>query len=179
VNTYLDSTLSYLAEVARYHEDYERARPAYEQSIVVAGSMGLRPALSLANLAAVALHDGDYRGAVQFLAESWEACSVQGIQRFGDFLLTVFAGVFAGSGQPVVVATLLGSARAEMDRLGASLEAADQRIYDQVMAATRQELDSSAFQAAWEQGQAMNTEQAFNHGRERWALAAPTPEGPI
>jgi predicted ATPase/transcriptional regulator with XRE-family HTH domain len=165
--------LSSLAEFARYHDDYERARSAYDEGRVVHYERGLKSGVWSANLAAVVLHDGDVHRANQLLVEGWNNSLESGNKSDLAFMLVVWSGVSVSCQQPELAARLLACSTAAFEQLGTGLEAPDQKLYERVLADTRSQLSATAFDAAWLEGRAMQLEQAHAQVQEQLAPLGP------
>jgi predicted ATPase/DNA-binding CsgD family transcriptional regulator len=153
--------LNVLGELARLNGDYERAEAAYEESLAVCkGVDDRRGAIALVNLGYVALHKGDYVRAEAVMKEGLKLMSTLMTKYHMAIVLSMLAGPTVARGQPKRAAILLGAADSIFQTLGAAPQPADQLEVDRFAAETRALLGNSAFEAAWDEGQAMSLEAA-------------------
>ncbi|HMA37621.1 MAG TPA: hypothetical protein VKY74_24420 [Chloroflexia bacterium] len=138
-----------------------RAIGLYEESLGLLRALGVKPlvALVLHNLGLAVLPDQPGRAAALF-AESLRINQDLGDQRAIAECLAGLVGVAAYSGQPARAVRLAGAAAALLAQLGTCLEPADQRQYDQALAAAQARLDPAARATAWAAGQALSCGQA-------------------
>ena len=94
--------------------------------------------------------------------EWWIAWCLEGVAR-----------VAAVQEQPARAARLFGAAQALRDAVGAPRPPAYRSYQEHKLAATKDLLDEAAFAAAWEEGQAMTSEQAIEHALERSTVPEP------
>lgn len=156
-------SLNSLGELARLEDDYNSAGALYEESLQVrrevGGKMGI--AVALHNLAHVAHHQQDYGKAEALLMESATL-----FQKLGSTLDTAtciagLAGVLVAKGQSLTGTRLLGAVGVVLDKLGATMWAADRDDYDRTLSAAHRQLGKEPFDSAWAEGSKMSLEQAL------------------
>lgn len=154
--------LNVLGELARLNDDYEGASIAYEESLAVGQETGdkRRVAIALVNLGYVALHQGDYLRAEAVMKKGLTLLSGLKTKYHMAITLPMLAGPAVAKGQLKRAATLLGAADSSFEMLGASPQPADQVEAERFAADARERLGDAAFEAAWDEGQAMSLEEA-------------------
>jgi tetratricopeptide (TPR) repeat protein len=154
--------LNIIGELARLSGDDERARRAYEECLAVCQQTGeaLRTCYNYVNLAYVAQHEGDHERALGLVRQALQLARDRKATRDIASFLWTFAGSIAALGQLMRAARLLGASEAALERMGAFHQPSDQPEIDRIMVAVRDQLDASAFEAAWAEGRAMTLEQA-------------------
>jgi tetratricopeptide (TPR) repeat protein len=165
--------LNSLGEMARFQGDYERAASLYEGSLALFRELGgrLQIAMILHNLAYVVLRQGDGQQAAASFGES--LVLYQDLKRKHGVIecligLACVAAATVGE-QPATAeraARLFGAAEGLFESTGGGLAAADQAEYDRYLTLAREQLDESAFGAAWAEGRAMTMEQAVAYALE-------------
>jgi non-specific serine/threonine protein kinase len=163
--------LNSLGEMARFQGDYKRAAALYEESLTLFRELGGRVqiAMMLHNLGYVVLRQGDGRQAAALFEESLALYQALKRKHGVTECLIGMAGVAAAGGQPATArraARLFGAAEELLEATGGGLAAADQAEHDRYVALTREQLDESAFGAAWAEGRAMTMEQAVAYALE-------------
>lgn len=142
-----------LVEEAREIMEILRDRPGIIKALSVLGDVSLnqgrpRAAHELYERALAILQDVE--------DEWWIAWCLEGV-----------AGVATVQEQPARAARLFAAAQALRDAIGAPRPPAYRSYYEHNLAAARNLLDETAFAAAWQEGQAMTSEQAIEYALER------------
>jgi predicted ATPase/DNA-binding CsgD family transcriptional regulator len=174
--------VSFLALAASDEGDYERAEALTEEGLILHRELGnIRGVvMHLTRLGTLALLRDDHARAAALLEEdlrlSWE---------LGDEINLVFsllgsAGVAASRGQPARAARLWGAVDAMGESSGVVAVSPMFRSrrhygYEDRLAAARAQLDKGAWEAAWEEGQAMTLEQAVEYALESQEPSYPPP----
>lgn len=162
-----------LGELSRLVGNLGRARVAYESSVAMCRANGnkRREAIALVNLSYVAQGQGDYQGAESFCLAGLALLHELKLEYHSTIALAMLAGPTAGQGWATQAATYLGASEGIFERMGTTLQPADQVEIDKYIAQTRQLLDRDTFDTAWQKGRAMSIEQilvyAFAAGKER------------
>jgi predicted ATPase/class 3 adenylate cyclase len=157
-----------LGELARMDGDYARARVLYEEALMnaEAASDNLGKCLSYLNLGQVALHEGRYVEAAE-LFKSAMALSVELGHTYGVAgSLDGLGAVAAGRRQPQRAARLYGAAEAMREVVGIPMEAPDQIDYELNLSGARAQLDEAAWHTLWNEGRAMNMDQAIEYAMQ-------------
>ena len=158
-------TLNPLGDLARLASDYEQAARLYKESLALwqerRAQLGIASALH--KLGYVAQHRDDYAQAQAFFAESLVLQRDQGNKQGIAECLAGLAGLASVVGPAERAARLFAAAAELLAATGAPLAPADRADYDRAIAALRSQLDEAAWQAAWQDGQAMSLEQAITH----------------
>jgi hypothetical protein len=126
---------------------------------------------SLNSLGDLADNEGDYVKARTLYEESLALARELGNKVGIPASLARLGAVALGAGQVDRAAKLLGAADGLLQSIGARLIGADRLSYERAVASARALLRVEAFGKAWQEGQAMNIEQAIKYGLER------TPKG--
>jgi predicted ATPase len=154
--------LNIIGEIASFSGDDERARRAYEECLAVSQATGetRRIRFMYDNLTFLAQRQGDYARARQLAEQGLQLALAMNSQLDIADSLAALAGVIGVTGQPERAARLLGAWEAALERMGASVQPADQPNHDRNITAVRAQLDPLTFAAAWRAGRAMSLAQA-------------------
>lgn len=157
--------LNIIGELARLSGDDERARRAYEDCLVVCQQTGeaLRTCYNYVNLAYIAQHEGEHEHALALVRRALQLSRDRNDARDIASFLVTGAGSIAALGQLQGAARLIGASEAALERMGAFHQPSDQPELDRIIVAVRDQLDASAFEAAWAEGRAMTLEQAVSY----------------
>jgi predicted ATPase/class 3 adenylate cyclase len=159
------SSLNALGDVARWKGNYTTAEGLYAESLALLRALGTQAgiALLLTNLGHVRGKQGNEEAAQALLREGLIIFQQLGDKRGVARALTELAVVAARSDrrQPQRTVRLLAAASALLASIGARLEPATQRDFEQSLAAARAHLDEPAFATAWGAGQALSLDAAM------------------
>jgi tetratricopeptide (TPR) repeat protein len=170
--------LTGLAEVALRQGDYERATVLEEESLALRREIGETwgIAVSLGNFAWNALRRDDLKQAQAMLAESLtlrrEIGDIGGaawcLEKFAE--IAQLAGQSASSARRLMdsrrAAKLFGAAQSLPSPIGSVIDLADQPGYERLVAAVRAQLDEQTFISSWEEGGAMDLDEAVAYSLE-------------
>jgi tetratricopeptide (TPR) repeat protein len=150
------SALNNLGEVARCQDDDERACRLYAESLQLHQELGNKPETPrlLHNLGYLALHRGDCAQAAAYFRESLESFERLGMTRGVAENLAGFAAVAASCGRAAEAARLWGTAEALHETVGTPVWPSDRREQLRYQAIARAQLDTTSWEAAWQQGRA-------------------------
>ena len=167
------STLVATANLAQTHKelgDRYRARALWEDVVsrARAASAERIEAASLAGLAEIAVDEGRPSDALRMLKESLRIRRDLGDVVDISDLLCHFAHALAVEGRARPAAQLLSSSEAHYAKIG-SASLYTTRMNEKTLSTIRAELDEAALTQAWEQGQALTTDEAV-------ALALDSPD---
>ncbi|HEY0603934.1 MAG TPA: tetratricopeptide repeat protein [Herpetosiphonaceae bacterium] len=154
--------LIYLGNVALEQGHYRRAAALFEDSLQHFRELGDKSSMatSLKHLGQVALFQGNVEQAAAWSRESFALYRDAGVKLGIAECLESMATIVWAQGAAAWAIRLVSAAATLRDELGAQLATADRTHYDQMLATARRQLGVQAFQAAWEQGQALTPEQA-------------------
>lgn len=155
-------SLNIIGEISNFSGDNERALWAYEECLKVSQVTGetRRIRFMYGNLTFLAQRQGDYVRARQLAEKGLELALTMDSQLDIVDCLATLAGVIGVTGQPEKAAQLLGAWEAALERMGATVQPADQPHHDRNIAAVRAQLDPQVFDEAWRAGRAMSLAQA-------------------
>ncbi len=152
-----------LGLIASYQSDYASAYTLHQESLATYRALDEKSGMAIAsgNLGHVAMHLGRLDE-----ARAWQAESLQVFNAVGDKdglteCLERFAMLANANANFRRAAQLFGAASVLRKEAGTSLAPADQAEYDSALNATRAQLDSATFDAAWQAGQAMTIERVM------------------
>jgi predicted ATPase/DNA-binding NarL/FixJ family response regulator/DNA-binding XRE family transcriptional regulator len=166
---YIAISLTSLGEVAQCQGDNTQATRYYQESLRLYREVGDKGGIAwtLHHLGYIAQHQGDPMRAVRLFAESLalekkDLPNKPGIARclvgLGGIVITQDKNPQAA----LQAARLFGAAETILDAIGAHLEPVDEREYQASLATVHARLTSTAFEAAWAEGQALTVEQAVD-----------------
>ncbi|HEX8917344.1 MAG TPA: tetratricopeptide repeat protein, partial [Chloroflexota bacterium] len=148
-------------DLARLSNDLDQAQTLYEQSWVLwkeaRGMPGVASALH--KLSQLRRHRGEMDDAMALLRESVHLQQELGNKQGIAECLAGFGGLAYDRGDPKRAARLLAAAARVLEDTGAPLAPADRVEFERDVAAARSALGESAYQAAWEEGQALTVEE--------------------
>jgi tetratricopeptide (TPR) repeat protein len=163
--------LTALGEVRLRQGRYDEALPLLEESLVIRRDMGHRVYIAtiLGAIALAAIRQKDYHRAAQKLVESLSIRKAIGDKGGVAWCLEKFGQLESAMGQKgdaVRVARLLGAAEALREILGTTVDMVDQAEHYEAITIARNRLGEEAFTTAWQEGRAMNMEQAIRSALE-------------
>jgi predicted ATPase/DNA-binding SARP family transcriptional activator len=159
----LASTLTWYGHGKLAQGEYTRATELGKEALVLYREVGEKwgMAWALHNLGYVARAQGDYAQAITHLKDSLALWQELG-NPFGLLqVLAGFAAVMLSRGYRARAARLFSATDALLGTLGAKLYPLDQSEYERNLAALRAQLDAATFATAWEEGHALNLDQAI------------------
>jgi predicted ATPase/DNA-binding SARP family transcriptional activator len=145
--------------------DYQQAEPLYSEALAMARSSGDQHSEAFISqaLGEVEIHRGNFKQATMLLTESlssfrkWE--DALGIAR----CLIRFADLWQMQGQVEQAAHILGFVEPWLESNQLQLVIFDETHYMRSLAATRAQLDETAFNAVWKTGNKMTVEEAMQY----------------
>jgi predicted ATPase/class 3 adenylate cyclase len=150
--------LNNLGETARLQGDFKLAREMYEQVLLEADDI-VDDEIAYFNLGQVAIEMGDVDGALKCYREGLRLGTVTHNKWIISYCLMGVGQAYRES-QPERAARLFAASDAMRQAVGSVLYAADPSLLDRSVFEVRERLGEEAFAEAWEQGWAMNLEQA-------------------
>ena len=129
-------------------------------------------ARSLGALSERAVNEGRLGDARELLVESFRIDRELGNVPFVAMDLVRFAGIHFRDGRPESAARLISRGIAVFDEIGLTLESWMEQEVDDATAAVRAQLDESAFDAAWIEGERMSLDEAIAKALEETELDA-------
>ena len=159
----LASTLTWYGHGLWAQGKFQRATELGKEALALYREVGEKwgVAWALHNLGYVARAQGDYAQASAYFKDSLAMWQTVG-NPFGILqVLAGFAAVALSTGRVTHAARLFGATDALLGALGAKLYPMDLAEYERNLAALRAQLDADAFAAVWEEGRALNLDQAI------------------
>ncbi len=143
-----------LGHIYRALGDYPRATSCFKQALEQARSINLTWGIAnvLTSLGHLAREQGDHQRALARYRESLALHRSFGNKGYIAWCFEGMAAALCAGGQLEQAAQLCAAAAALRDSVHAPRPPAEQRIYDQTIAATRSALGEAAFQRAWSAG---------------------------
>jgi hypothetical protein len=170
----LAQTANYLGDIARIEYDYPRAGALYAESLPIMQDQGGRsdiPAI-LHNVGYVALAEGDHTRAEGLFRESMalqqEMWNMQGISE----CLAGFAALAGSRGDSMRAAHLFGASEALRRAAGVYMWPAERIEWERHTESARAQLQPDQWEAAWQEGFAMTTEQAVEYALQTSEIVA-------
>jgi len=155
--------------------DFERATALQRENLARARKTGdqhiLSMSIGLGGL--IALGVGDYERAEALGLEALKMFWRMQLRQYIPTLLQLFAAAAAGRGDPVRSARLCGASQGLHEAIGARLSAGERAYFEPHLAAARSQIDSAAWDTAWDEGRAMTFEQAVEY---MLGASEPTPD---
>jgi predicted ATPase/DNA-binding CsgD family transcriptional regulator len=163
--------LNVLGELSRIFGDYQRAEIAYQECLELSRQTGDkgRVAISLANLASIAIHHGDYARADVLGRETLEIAVELGSKHKIGYILACLSGPLAIHGRPVKAAMLLGASESILQTLGVKIQPADQIEIDRYIITIHEQLDERSVNEALAEGRKMSLDQAVSFALDELA----------
>lgn len=156
-------TLVGLARTAYRQGQAAEARKYLQESLDLSRELDIRWSLaySLEILGLLRRSEGQCREAFQLFEESLRLSAEQGNRQGIANCLGAMAGLAATARRPLRATRLFAAAEKAREAVGAKMGVEDRREYESYLERVREQLDDSAFMAAWSAGYAMTTEQAI------------------
>jgi len=162
----IGDALYHLGTVAYFQGDYPAADARLQESLAVRRERGFRQGVSgaLAALGLVAHDKGDYPNAQTLFREALTIQRELGDRRNLSESLEAFAAVAFALTGPEPAARIWGCVERLRDEIGAPIAPSARPWYDRQVTAARAAMgDDVAFDLAWQEGRAMNLEQAVQY----------------
>jgi predicted ATPase/transcriptional regulator with XRE-family HTH domain len=158
------SMLQSHGELAVWQGDYEKAGPYLEESLKLAKEAKDKWMIgaNLGTLGWIALRRGNYAAVTQILGESLAVRREIGDKGGMAWCLEKLAETAALQGGPEKAARLLGKAASLRQSVDSQVNSADRLDYDRLLASLGEQLEPTAFKAAWEAGAMMELEQLID-----------------
>jgi predicted ATPase/DNA-binding SARP family transcriptional activator/Tfp pilus assembly protein PilF len=149
--------------VALKQGDDATARRILEEALERARAVRHQPTMAevLRHLAQLACRQGEYAQAQAYLEEGLTLSQSLEHLRAIVYSLQAFAALAVAQSEPERAARLFGAADAILASMGTALSPTDRAEHDNHVSTTRAQLDEAAFAAAWEEGNALTTEEAI------------------
>jgi predicted ATPase len=156
-------TLHQLGIVARWRGDLASARRLADESLGMFRGLGSKRgiAYALTALGAITQSEGDFLAAHAFIEESLRVQRDLGDRRGIANALEELAALAIRQDEPERAARLLGAITALRETLGEATVPAIRRHHNARIAAVRARLSHDRFEALWEEGRAMNPDEAI------------------
>jgi tetratricopeptide (TPR) repeat protein len=166
-------SLNNLGIVAFLQADYERAATLCGESLTLKRELGDTQGIahSLKSLGIVAFAQEDYERATTLCRESLVMARDLGDNQLAIECVEPLGNVASARQEPERAARLHGSAQAWREANGVPVPLVERQQHERMVAEARQQLDEATWTAAWEEGRAMNLEQAI-----AYALGEPIPQ---
>lgn len=174
------ASLNNLGTIAYHHADYPAARRLHEESLTIRRELNEKwgIAMCLLNLGQVAYRETDgerarqlYREAVTLFHELGDRQAVAGCLASLAGVESMAAGFARSTGESIEraqrAARLLGAADALLEATGAALEAIERDIFARASEEAHKWIGPGAWQAAWQEGRAMNIDQAVTYAASK------------
>jgi non-specific serine/threonine protein kinase len=170
--TRLQNGLNALAEAYRSDGNLDAAEPLYQECLIMVRKQGDRVnlAISVSNLALVAMARGAFDRAGQFLAEGVNTVGARAIRNIW-VLVDCISAYCAARGDWRLAARLHGAAETLRMKVGTFREHADEVVLAPLMDRARASLGEAEFLVAAAEGHALSIEDMLNEARE--ALKTP------
>ncbi|MES0359591.1 MAG: LuxR C-terminal-related transcriptional regulator [Anaerolineales bacterium] len=164
--------LNVLGELSRIADDYEGAEDYYQQCLELSRQAGdkKRVAVTLANLASIAVYHGAFQQAERLEREALEMEVELGTKYYVGLSFACLSGIVAMQGHPEQAAILLGASESVLQTMGAKLQPADQIDVDKYLISIKEQLDESSFENALAEGRGLPFEQAVSFALEKQDL---------
>ncbi len=168
VQRFMGWVLPWLGCVAYRGGNLDRAQMLIEEGLAInePGGYWVDLAFALLSRGDVARAQGDPATASKYYTRSLRIVVKNYSQPDVAERLEGFAKLAGAAGQPQRAARLFGAAEALRDRIGTPIPPVERSDYDAAVAQARDQLDPDVFGAAWDEGLAMNWEQAAAYALE-------------
>jgi tetratricopeptide (TPR) repeat protein len=157
--------LGSLGDIARYKGEYQEAARFYADglSFYQEGDNPDGTSWMLYSLGCLALRDGEVRRAAELFGESLVLRKKIEHREGVAEVLDGLAGLAVVKSQPERAARLFGAAQAARKSMKDAIRALYRAPSDPYLAMAREQIDQATFKVAWEEGQAMTSEQAIEY----------------
>jgi len=154
-----------LGELSRTGEDFEAAEEYYKKSLDLAKKkkVKLREGIQCSNLGTLAYQRGDYQLAETLTKQGMNIFLAMDAHYGIYYDIGGLAGAALGLGNPKRAAKLLGASSAGLKSLEAFHQHADKVVIKHILDETKKALGKEEFQKAWQSGQRMTVQEAFEY----------------
>ena len=154
-----------LGELSRIGEDFEAAEDYYNKSLEIAKETGeqLREGIQYSNLGTLAYQKGHYQLAEKYTKQGWRLFLEMDASYAIVYDIGGLAGAALGLGNPQRAAKLLGASSTGLESSEAFYQQADKVVVQHILDETKKALDENEFQKAWQAGQRMTVQEAFEY----------------
>jgi tetratricopeptide (TPR) repeat protein len=161
-------TLAFLGDAALNHDEPERARSLYEESVAILRGLGDLNFLAYAarRLAQLAWREGDFERAIMLCKESLNLNQEVGDPRGVFACLAGFAAIAVAQEQFERAVQLMAAVDTQLSLIGIRLVYVDKVEYDRNLVLLRAKLDKRILNKFWVKGTAMALEQAITFALE-------------
>jgi predicted ATPase/class 3 adenylate cyclase len=158
--------------VAYAQSHHAEARTLYEEGLSICREFGDRQGMAwaLMGLGCVVSAENDPVAAWTLFEEGLSISRALGNRMGSAWCLEDMAAVLLAQGEAPKAVRLWGAAYALRESINAPMPANERAKYDQQLIQARADLGEDAFAVAWEEGQAMNWEQAVTYALEEPSL---------
>jgi len=157
---------AWLGCVAYRAGDLQQARAILEADLTIQYLGGPELSFALLSRGDVARAQGDLAHAAEVYTRALKLVLDQGGQPNLAEYLEAFAKLALATERPDRATRLLGAADVLRTRIGIPVPPVEQPDYDRALASARDQLGPAAFEAAWDEGRAMDWEQAAAYALE-------------
>jgi len=156
--------LNILGELSRIAGNYKGAEDYYQQCLELSLQAGdkKRVAVTLANLASIAVYHGEFQQAERLEREALEMEVELGTKYYVGLSFACLSGIVAMQGHPEQAAILLGASESVLQTMGAKLQPADQIEVDKYLICIQEQLDSKSFENGMAEGRGLSFEDAVS-----------------
>lgn len=171
--------LNGLGEIARSKKDYQNAEHYYTESLLLFQKLGHRVGESLArmNLGSALIHLGKFLPSVHCFTETLASQNQDGQhQTIVCHCFIGIARVACVQGQYITATRLFATVTHLLEKSNDSLDPPDQLDFDQGLALAKEQLPPESFDAAWQAGYALSTDQAIAEALDIASLVQSSPE---
>lgn len=161
-------TLAFLGDAALNHDEPERARSLYEESVAILRGLGDLNFLAYAarRLAQLAWREGDFERAIMLCKESLNLNQEVGDPRGVFACLAGFAAIAVAQEQFERAVQLMAAVDTQLSLIGIRLVYVDKVEYDRNLVLLRAKLDKRILNKFWVKGTTMALEQAITFALE-------------
>lgn len=167
-------SITTLGDLALYESSYDEAEALAQESLDIYRAVGDNGGIAWAvyNLGWIALHESDYKRASEMFKEGLMIRNKQGNKMHIALNLLGFASLASAKGQYERTVRLLGAMNALLAEDGVRLDIRDQDEYEHIHKEARSQMNQADWSRGWNEGQALNIEQAVEYALSEDALAS-------
>jgi tetratricopeptide (TPR) repeat protein len=159
---------AWLGCVAYHQNSLDMAQAYIEEGLAIQDPNGYWPELAFSLLCRgeVARAMGNPDEALRYYARSLKMVAKHRLGPSVPPYLEAFARLAVANAQPSRAARLLGAAAKLREEIGTAVPPVEQADFDKALAQARDQLGTAAFEAAWNEGWALDWEQAAAYALE-------------